>query len=116
MMTENQIQTGTRKAPNWKCVHCGIGQAEHVGLDHEFKMKPRGFSALSKQQVQEIASKGGKAAHAQGTAHKFNVEEARAAGIKGGIAAHKQRGPLAGYKRAANPGISPLNSSKTSES
>jgi len=36
----------------------------------------------------EIASKGGKAAHAKGTAHEFTSEEARAAGRKGGQAAH----------------------------
>jgi general stress protein YciG len=32
----------------------------------------------------EIASRGGRAAHAQGTAHKFSPEEARLAGRKGG--------------------------------
>jgi hypothetical protein len=31
-----------------------------------------------------IASKGGKAAHAKGTAHQFTPEEAREAGRKGG--------------------------------
>jgi general stress protein YciG len=36
----------------------------------------------------EIASKGGKAAHAKGTAHEFTPEEAREAGRKGGQAAH----------------------------
>ena len=35
----------------------------------------------------EIASLGGKAAHAKGTAHVFSTEEARIAGRKGGIAA-----------------------------
>jgi general stress protein YciG len=33
---------------------------------------------------QEIARMGGKAAHAKGTAHEWSVEEARAAGRKGG--------------------------------
>ena len=33
-----------------------------------------------------IASKGGKAAHAKGTAHEFTSEEAREAGRKGGEA------------------------------
>lgn len=32
----------------------------------------------------EIASKGGKAAHAKGRAHEFTSEEARLAGSKGG--------------------------------
>ena len=34
---------------------------------------------MDKNLLREIASKGGKAAHAQGTAHKFNSETARAA-------------------------------------
>ncbi len=37
-------------------------------------------------------SKGGKAAHEQGTAHKFTKEEAAAAGRKGGTAKHRVRG------------------------
>jgi len=39
----------------------------------------------------EIASKGGKAAHAQGVAHEFNSEEAREAGRKGGEAVSRDR-------------------------
>ena len=37
----------------------------------------------------KIASKGGKAAHAKGTAHEFTSEEARRAGRKGGKARAK---------------------------
>ncbi len=48
------------------------------------KKSRRGFAAMSPQQVSEIASKGGKAAHAKGTAHEWSSEEARAAGRKGG--------------------------------
>ncbi len=44
----------------------------------------RGFASMSKEKKQEIASKGGKAAHALGTAHKWTSEEAQAAGRKGG--------------------------------
>lgn len=47
---------------------------------------------MDKEKVREIASKGGKAAHAVGTAHKFTAKEARLAGIKGGSAPHKSRG------------------------
>jgi general stress protein YciG len=43
---------------------------------------------MDPQKQREIASKGGKAAHAKGTAHEFTPEEARAAGRKGGQAAH----------------------------
>jgi len=46
--------------------------------------------------VREIASKGGKAAHAQGVAHQFSREEAAAAGRKGGLASHKSRGRVPG--------------------
>jgi uncharacterized protein len=44
----------------------------------------RGFASMSPEKKREIASKGGKAAHAQGTAHKWTSEEAQAAGRKGG--------------------------------
>jgi general stress protein YciG len=48
----------------------------------------RGFAGMDPQKQREIASKGGKAAHAKGTAHEFTPEEAREAGRKGGQAAH----------------------------
>jgi general stress protein YciG len=54
--------------------------------------KKRGFAAMDPKKVAEIASKGGKAAHAAGTAHQFSSEEARTAGKKGGTAAHVRRG------------------------
>jgi len=57
--------------------------------------KPRGFAALSPEKRKEIASKGGKAAHAAGTAHQFTREEAIAAGAKGGKAFHRSRGRVA---------------------
>lgn len=54
--------------------------------------RPRGFAAMDRSKVSEIASKGGKAAHAAGTAHQFTSDEARVAGRKGGIAPHVRRG------------------------
>jgi general stress protein YciG len=48
----------------------------------------RGFAGMDAAKQREIASKGGKAAHAKGTAHEFTPEEAREAGRKGGQAAH----------------------------
>ena len=42
----------------------------------------RGFAALSPEKKKQIASMGGRAAHASGRAHQFNTEEARAAGKK----------------------------------
>jgi len=47
-----------------------------------------GSPEWTQKKQREIASKGGKAAHAKGTAHEFTAEEAREAGRKGGQAAH----------------------------
>jgi general stress protein YciG len=47
-------------------------------------MSGKGFASMSAEKQREIARKGGRAAHAAGTAHRFNVDEARAAGRKGG--------------------------------
>lgn len=44
----------------------------------------QGFASMSPDEQRRIASKGGKAAHAKGTAHEWNSEEAKAAGRKGG--------------------------------
>ena len=46
----------------------------------------RGFASMDRQKQREIASKGGKAAHAKGTAHEWTSEEAREAGGLGLIA------------------------------
>ena len=40
----------------------------------------RGFASMDPQKQREIASEGGKAAHASGNAHEFTSEEARRAG------------------------------------
>jgi general stress protein YciG len=40
----------------------------------------RGFGNMDPAKQREISSKGGKSAHAKGTAHKFTSETARAAG------------------------------------
>ncbi len=44
----------------------------------------RGFASMDRARQREIAAKGGRAAHAKGTAHVWSVEEAREAGRKGG--------------------------------
>ena len=46
---------------------------------------------MDRSKQREIASKGGKAAHAKGTAHEWTSEEAREAGRKGGMASHRRR-------------------------
>ena len=45
---------------------------------------------MDRRLVSEISRKGGRAAHAAGTAHEFTSDEARAAGRKGGLATHKR--------------------------
>lgn len=45
----------------------------------------RGFAAMNPEKQKEIATKGGRTAHQQGVAHKWNSEEAREAGKKGGL-------------------------------
>lgn len=54
----------------------------------------------------EIASKGGRAAHAKGTAHEFSADEARAAGRKGGEAVSKDREHMAKIGRAGGEAVS----------
>lgn len=40
----------------------------------------QGFASMDPQRQREIASRGGRAAHASGNAHEFTSEEAREAG------------------------------------
>ena len=51
----------------------------------------RGFASMDPAKQREIASKGGRAAHAKGTAHEFTPDEARVAGRKGGEAVSRDR-------------------------
>jgi general stress protein YciG len=51
----------------------------------------RGFAAINRKVVSEIARKGGKAAHSAGSAHQFTSDEARVAGRKGGLTTHAKR-------------------------
>jgi general stress protein YciG len=46
---------------------------------------------MSAEKQREIACKGGKAAHAKGTAHEYTGQEAKAAGRKGGQTAQAKR-------------------------
>lgn len=59
---------------------------EVLRIEHrEIGRRPRGFGAMPPKRVGEIASMGGHAAHARGTAHKFKKGDpvAAAAGKKG---------------------------------
>jgi uncharacterized protein len=60
-------------------------------LDAAPARRPRGFAAMDRNLVREIARKGGIASHASGTAHEFTSDEARVAGRKGGHASRAKR-------------------------
>jgi general stress protein YciG len=60
----------------------------------------RGFASMDREKQKEIASKGGRAAHAQGRAHEFTADEARSAGRKGGEAVSRDREHMAQIGRA----------------
>lgn len=60
--------------------------------EHVNDSRPKGFASMSAERQREIASKGGRAAHAKGTAHEWTTDEARAAGKKGGQVSRGGRG------------------------
>ena len=80
----------------------------------------RGFALLSFERRRELASQGGRAAHAAGTAHQFTSEEARAAGHIGGVNVSADRehmsriGTRGGKRRWAgkSDGDTPSNSAE----
>ncbi len=63
----------------------------------------RGFASMSAEKQREIASKGGQAAHAKGTAHEWSSGEARDAGRKGGMMSRGGRGKLPSEAPSAGP-------------
>lgn len=86
----------------------GIGVADRGQRDasdngesgsHSRSRSNRGFASMDRDKQKEIASKGGKAAHAKGTAHEFDSSEAREAGRKGGVAVSRNREHMAAIGR-----------------
>jgi len=67
----------------------------------------RGFASMDPQKQREIASEGGKAAHASGNAHEFTSEEARRAGSMshgGGGGGSQQSGGQGGNQGSSGGG------------
>ena len=67
----------------------------------------RGFASMDPQKQREIASEGGKAAHASGNAHEFTSEEARRAGSMshgGGGVGSQQSGGQGGNQGSSGCG------------
>ena len=58
----------------------GNNQGGNKGNNQSGDTSNRGFASMDPQKQREIASEGGKAAHASGNAHEFTSEEARRAG------------------------------------
>jgi hypothetical protein len=59
------------------------------------KKSTHGFASMDQETRKAIASKGGRTAHEQGSAHEFTPDEARRAGAKGGKAVAKDRAHMA---------------------
>ncbi len=70
-------------------------------------MSERGFASMDDERQREIASKGGKAAHEQGTAHEFSPQEAKEAGRKGGEEVSKDRDHMADIGRKGGESLTP---------
>jgi len=64
------------------------GQGGNQGGNQGSDTSNRGFASMDPERQREIASEGGKAAHASGNAHEFSSEEAR----KAGSMSHKNDG------------------------
>ena len=76
-----------------------IAAASTNGSSNGNRKSARGFASMDQSKQKEIASKGGRAAHAKGTAHEFDSSEARAAGRKGGMAVSRNREHMAAIGR-----------------
>ena len=70
----------------------------------------RGFASMDPAKQRAIAAEGGRAAHAQGVAHEFDSEEARAAGRKGGQA-RSNRSAMAAMGNSSGSGNAASSSS-----
>lgn len=75
------------------------GGMQSQGNGNGGKRSNRGFASMDPGRQREIASKGGKAAHAKGTAHEWTPDEARVAGRKGGEAVSRDRAHMAAIGR-----------------
>ena len=69
-------------------------------------MSARGLGGATPERRREIASVGGKAAHAKGTAHEWTAEEARVVGRRGGEAISQDREHMAAIGRKGGEVVS----------
>jgi len=90
----NRIGNDDAAAPAGNGANGANGSSANGG-----RKSARGFASMDQSKQKEIASKGGRAAHAKGTAHEFDSGEARAAGRKGGMAVSRNREHMAAIGR-----------------
>lgn len=81
-----------------ECVRCGEARSKGKAWRPTPDTRPsprrggrQGFASMSLEQRRRIASLGGKAAHAQRTAHEWTSEEAMHAGRKGAARTNAKR-------------------------
>ncbi|HRO43901.1 MAG TPA: KGG domain-containing protein [Flavipsychrobacter sp.] len=84
--------------------------------ENQSKISKRGFASMDAARQREIASKGGKAAHQQGVAHKWSSEEARAAGRKGGESVSRNKEHMAAIGRKGGEAAHNVAQGKKEES
>jgi hypothetical protein len=78
----------------------GNNQGGNKGNNQSGGNSNRGFASMDPQKQREIASEGGRAAHASGNAHEFNSQEAREAGKQ----SHKNDGNQQSGGNSGNQG------------
>jgi len=93
-MADQNERSGTSNGGDMQAQSQGNGHGNGNG-----KRSNRGFASMDTSRQREIASKGGKAAHAKGTAHEWTPDEARVAGRKGGEAVSRDRAHMAAIGR-----------------
>ena len=74
------VESGRNRSPS---LRLRIEEALIFAKNNPLPRPKFGFASMSKERQIEIASLGGKTAHALGRAHEFTSEEARIAGRKG---------------------------------
>ncbi|MGY3264463.1 KGG domain-containing protein [Lysobacter sp. HA35] len=77
-----------------------------MDLDTQTPTPRGGFNRMDPNRQREIASMGGRAAHARGNAHEFSANEARDAGRKGGQAVSRNRDHMAAIGRKGGQAVS----------
>jgi general stress protein YciG len=96
---DRNAATGQRDTSNDNARQNGSQGAAGNGSNPSRTRSNRGFASMDRDKQKEIASKGGRAAHAKGTAHEFDSGEAREAGRKGGVAVSRNREHMAAIGR-----------------